>query len=79
MGSDGWARGTDTFEVSPDGMFNLFNRPVLDEAIMHGKSIRFTHDADLRPDSFLFQEARYLEDFGYVIREDGMKGWSAKP
>lgn len=79
MGANGWARGTDGYGVPPDGMFDLFNRPVLDAAIMEGKSIRFTHDPDARPDSFLFQEARYLEDFGYVIIEDGNGGWVARP
>jgi hypothetical protein len=77
MGNDGWERGTRGFGLSADDMFNFFNRPVLDAALMDGKTIRFTHDPNADRASFLFREARYIEQFGYDIVPDGNGAWIA--
>ncbi|MEZ3162035.1 hypothetical protein AB1K54_16080 [Microbacterium sp. BWT-B31] len=77
MGGD-WDAAKTRYDLSPvDDMFEFFNRPVPDDAIGANKTIRFTHDPDLRPGSFLSMEARYLERFDCQIVEDGQGGWNA--
>ncbi|MFF8186669.1 hypothetical protein ACF044_05355 [Microbacterium sp. NPDC016588] len=74
-----WGQAEARYGLSPrDDMFNFFNRPVLDEAIRSGKTIRFSHDprAEASEGKFLEMEALYLEAHGFTIMEDA-NGWIA--
>ncbi|KTR93222.1 hypothetical protein NS220_13240 [Microbacterium testaceum] len=74
-----WGQAEAKYGLSPrDDMFDFFNRPVLDEAIRSGKTIRFSHDpfAKVSEGKFLEMEARYLEAHGFTIMEDA-NGWIA--
>lgn len=58
---------------SKDDIFEFFNKPALDAAILDGKQIRFTHNP-LEPDNverFVGQEWKYLESKGFDLVEDG--------
>ncbi|MFF1573227.1 hypothetical protein ACFVWR_10800 [Leifsonia sp. NPDC058292] len=52
-------------------MFDLFNRPFLDEAVARGQTIHFTHD----PESWggaPWKELEYLESEGYMYDPETM-------
>ncbi|WP_434318756.1 hypothetical protein [Leifsonia sp. P73] len=57
--------------LSEEDMFNLFNRPFLDDIIRDGKAVNFTHDpvGDL---GALGDELNYLKKNGYVFDPEAM-------
>ena len=61
---DDWMRIAGSHGLKDDNMFDLFNRPFLDDLIRDGKPVRFTHDpeADTRT---LRDEFDYLMDHKY--------------
>ena len=64
-----------TYNLTDGDMFDYFNIPALDDAVMSGKDIRFTHDPMLPQyaKDTIFSEWNYLmKKHGYVdIVEDG--------
>ncbi|WP_431247689.1 T7SS effector LXG polymorphic toxin [Leifsonia xyli] len=52
--------------LSERDMFDLFNRPFLDDVIREGKTVRFTHDPRTKPGA-LRDELDYLKNNGYVF------------
>lgn len=65
LGSE-WDKIKVHYDLSNQEMFDLFNKPFLDDAIQHGKSFTFSHNpqGDL---GFLGQEIEYLEFRGYIF------------
>lgn len=61
-----WSAIRTRFGLSEQEMFDLFNRPFLDDIIQEGKTIRFSHDpvGDL---GALGDELNYLKKNGYVF------------
>ncbi len=41
---DDWNTIQDTYNLSNSDLFDLFNKPALDDAVSAGKTIRFSHD-----------------------------------
>ena len=41
---DDWGMLQDTYDLSDTDLFDLFNKPALDDAVSAGKTIRFSHD-----------------------------------
>ena len=78
LGND-WESIERTYGLDDLQMFDLFNKPFLDEAIQRGQTIHFTHD----PDTFggaLKQELDYLThmDNGYRYDPDAMIAFPKK-
>ena len=64
---------------SRESMFDLFNRPALDDAIRSDKEIRFSHDPFEDVSGRHWEmERQYLESFGYWIKRDQAGGWIAR-
>lgn len=63
------------YKLTNDNMFNYFNIPALDDAVVSRKDIRFTHDPRLKKYELdaIFSEWNYLmKKHGYVdLLEDG--------
>lgn len=60
-------------------MFEYFNVPALDDAVSGGKTIEFSHDPRLYPDSYLSQEWQYLKDsYGFKTLIPKGDVWIAK-
>ena len=60
MGS-GWNRVMVEYDLNYDEMFDYFNKPVLDEAIASGQTIRFSHDPRVYETGSLFDEWNYIK------------------
>ncbi|MBQ3360082.1 MAG: hypothetical protein IJG47_14450 [Microbacterium sp.] len=73
---DLWAETQKKYGLSNDEMFELYNKPFLEEIVEKGLPIRFTRDPRSDPDSYLAQEWIYLDKKGYVLADDAL---SAKP
>ena len=58
---DEWNTVIDKYDITTDDMFDLFNKPVLEEALEQGKTIRFSHNP-LLEDGFLKQEWSYIKN-----------------
>ena len=58
MGSD-WNVVRNNFNLSNTEMFDLFNRPFLDDMIANGQTIRFSHDPRVTPLRAGFLEAEW--------------------
>jgi hypothetical protein len=68
---DEWERIEVKYHLNDQQMFDLFNKPFLDDAIHQGQAVRFTHD----PESWggaLLKELRYLESKGYIYNPSTM-------
>ena len=52
-------------------MFELFNKPALDDAILSGKTFKFSQDPTIDT-KFLKQELDYLEEKGYMYNPKNM-------
>lgn len=48
------------YDLSDEQMFDLFNKPALDDAVNTGKEIRFTQDPMAYGDCPLKEERKYL-------------------
>ena len=68
---DEWGHITERYGLSDNDMFNLLNRPFLDEIIREGKPIRFTHDPE-NSAGYLRQELEYVEGHGYMYDRNSM-------
>ncbi|MEI3604978.1 hypothetical protein SPD48_04680 [Pseudogracilibacillus sp. SE30717A] len=76
-----WDSIKDKYNLTDNDMFELFNKPVLGDAVAGGKEIRFSHDPTKREyrRSYLFQEWVYLkEKYGYRRIEKEGTMWIAK-
>ncbi|MEI3604986.1 hypothetical protein SPD48_04730 [Pseudogracilibacillus sp. SE30717A] len=65
---DDWSKIQKKYNLTDDDMFDLFNKPVLDDAVAGGKEIRFSHDPriDEYKTSYLRKEWEYLQEkYGY--------------
>jgi hypothetical protein len=49
------------YDLSYDEMFEYFNKPVLNDAISSGKTIRFSHDPRLYETGFIVDEWEYIK------------------
>lgn len=61
---DKWGKIKNTYNLTDDSMFKLFNLPALDDAIKNGKTIQFTHDP-VYDRGALGKELKYLIGNGY--------------
>lgn len=65
---DDWNTIQDTYNLSDTDLFDLFNKPALDDAVSAGKTIRFSHDpTDINfKGKSLWNEWEYLKNkYGY--------------
>ena len=63
-----WNKIKEGYHLTDEQMFEIFNKPALDDAVAQGKTIRFSHDPRLEPslETALSKEWRYLqEQYGY--------------
>lgn len=80
LGND-WNKIKKQYKLSDDDMFELFNIPVLDDAVKSGKEIRFSHDPRLRKyeETFLRQEWNYLKEIhGFKLLQKKGDVWIGK-
>ncbi|MFU0789012.1 MAG: TNT domain-containing protein [Virgibacillus proomii] len=78
LGSE-WGNIQKKYGLTNDEMFKYFNVPALDDAVKSGKEIRFSHNPEDYPDSFLFSEWSYLQrEHGYIKLETKGDVWIAK-
>jgi hypothetical protein len=61
MGDD-WSRVQIEYHLSEYEMFELFNKPVLDNAVAQSQIIRFSHSPLEYSGSFLADEWEYLKN-----------------
>lgn len=76
LGED-WESIEAKYGLDDSQMFDLFNKPILDEAIGRGQIVRFTHD----PDEWLGalkQELDYLTKNGYRYDPEAMTAYPKK-
>lgn len=74
-----WGNIQKKYGLTNDEMFEYFNVPALDDAVKSGKEIRFSHNPEDYPDSFLFSEWSYLQrEHGYIKLETKGDVWIAK-
>lgn len=62
-------------------MFNIFNVPALDDAVLNGKTIKFSHNPslDIYEGSALADEWEYLQTkYGYKSLKEVGGFWIAK-
>ncbi|WP_460578321.1 hypothetical protein, partial [Glaciibacter psychrotolerans] len=60
-----WAETQKKFDLTNNEMYELLNKPFLNEIIEKKLPVRFTHEPSKFPDSMLAQELEYLEINGY--------------
>ena len=60
LGND-WNRIKQKYDLTDSEMFEYFNKPVLDEAISNGKSIRFSHNPINYRTGALVEEWEYIK------------------
>ncbi|MCL2676688.1 MAG: hypothetical protein FWF14_02320 [Streptococcaceae bacterium] len=60
LGSE-WNEVKSQYNLTDKDMFELFNKPALDNAISTGKKIEFSHNPINYPDSALEEEWKYLK------------------
>ncbi|MFD0671922.1 hypothetical protein [Cohnella sp. GCM10027633] len=80
LGSD-WDKIKKTYELMDKDMFKLFNVPALDDAVLSGKTIKFSHDPSLEiyEGSALADEWIYLQmKFGFSRLNQIGGFWIAK-
>lgn len=54
-------------KMSDTDLFDLFNKPALDDAVSAGKTIRFSHDPRNFTGTSLYNEWEYLKNkYGYI-------------
>jgi hypothetical protein len=59
---DGWKQTMKRYDLSKGEMFELFNKPAIDDAFEAGMQFRFTHDPRKVPaHTSLFQEWKYIQ------------------
>lgn len=64
---DDWGMLQDTYDLSDTDLFDLFNKPALDDAVSAGKIIRFSHDPRNFTGTSLYNEWEYLKNkYGYI-------------
>lgn len=64
---DDWGMLQDTYDLSDTDLFDLFNKPALDDAVSAGKTIRFSHDPRNFTGTSLYNEWEYLKNkYGYI-------------
>ena len=68
---DDWMRIAGSHGLKDDNMFDLFNRPFLDDLILDGKPVRFTHSPEGDPGA-LGKELKYLTSRDYVYDRNTM-------
>lgn len=56
---DDWGMLQDTYDLSDTDLFDLFNKPALDDAVSAGKTIRFSHDPRNFTGTSLYNEWEY--------------------
>jgi hypothetical protein len=56
-----WNAVKQKYNLSNKEMFDYFNKPALDDAINIGKALRFSHNPVDFPDTFLFEEWKYIK------------------
>ena len=80
MGVEGWDDVKARYDLADPDMFELFNKPALDDAVARQKTIRFSHYPDRKRPTALLSEWLYLKrHHGYSdLRKDG-DGWIAVP
>lgn len=66
------------YNLSKEDMFNLFNKPALDDAVASGKEIRFSQDPRLYENDTLGEEWEYLKKKGYKKLIQKGDYWYAK-
>ena len=76
---ENWDSIKTQYGLNDDQMFDLFNKPALDDAVKAGKEIRFTQDPMAYGDCALKEEWKYLQDT-YKFRRLEERGgyWYAK-
>lgn len=65
--TDMWNDTRDAYGLTDAQMYELFNRPFLDEIIDKGLPIRFNEDPDHAKGLSLIKEWAYLQEKGYVL------------
>lgn len=61
----GWNDAKQKYGVTDGDLYELLNKPFLDEVIQKGIPVRFSSDPTLRPSSALGKELDYLNRHGY--------------
>ena len=77
---DNWGRIENKYNLTNNDMFEIFNKPALEEAVAAGKTIRFSHNPSIvEPDRALAKEWNYLQThFGYSKLEYRGGFWYAE-
>ena len=57
---DEWSPIKGKYNLNEDEMFEIFNKPVLEDALNEGKTIRFSHNPTLN-EGFLLREWEYIK------------------
>ncbi len=66
LGND-WGKIEKKYNLDDSEMFELFNKPALDDAVASGKAIRFSHNPNKYGDCALKEEWEYLKKkYGYI-------------
>jgi hypothetical protein len=65
LGSD-WDKIKTTYGLSNDDMFDLFNKPFLEDGISQRKVLKFSHNP-VGDTGYLGKELQYLESRGYIF------------
>ncbi len=61
----GWQETRNTYNLSDEALYELLNKPFLDEIVAKGMPVRFTDNPAARPGSAVDKELKYLEMNGY--------------
>ncbi|QIM16932.1 hypothetical protein G7067_11825 [Leucobacter insecticola] len=72
LGGAGWEAAQAKYGLNDGQMFELLNRPFLEEIIGNRRPVNFTQDPTLRPGSALNKELKYLESNGYEYDPSSM-------
>ena len=68
---DDWNKLTEAYHLDSRGlqMFEAFNKPVLDDAVAQGKTIRFSHDPRLK----IYEKSALRWEWDYLKEQHGYK------
>ncbi|MEA4923568.1 MAG: hypothetical protein VB031_09520 [Eubacteriaceae bacterium] len=67
------------YGLNEDQMFEIFNKPILEDAVREGKTIRFSHDpSKAKKRTALHKEYNYLKSKGYDIKVGKGGFWYAE-
>lgn len=66
---DDWNIIKDKYGIGDDDLFEIFNKPALDDAVKNGKTIRFSHDPRLPK----YSGSALDDEWSYLMKNHGFK------